>query len=117
MRIETQILSNLINNEDYLRKVVPFIKSDYFTETDDRIVFGKISEYVQKYNDPPAKSALLIGYKPSGSSVIGVYYADLKKQLRVSIKETRREKLSKGVLLLHDNAPVHKSQITQVANA
>lgn len=67
MRIETQILSNLINNEDYLRKVVPFIKSDYFTETDDRIVFGKISDYVQKYNDPPAKSALLIALQDDRS--------------------------------------------------
>lgn len=67
MRIETQILSNLINNEDYLRKVVPFIKSDYFTETDDRIVFGKISEYVQKYNGSPAKSALLIALQDDRS--------------------------------------------------
>ena len=60
MRIETQILANLINNEDYLRKVAPFLKEDYFTETDDRIVYGKIRDYVQKYNDPPAKGALLI---------------------------------------------------------
>ena len=60
MRIETQILANLINNEDYLRKVAPFLRPDYFTETDDRIVFGKIFDYVQKYNDPPAKGALLI---------------------------------------------------------
>jgi replicative DNA helicase len=67
MRIETQILSNLINNEDYLRKVAPFLKSDYFTETDDRIVFGKISDYVQKYNDPPAKSALLIALQDDRS--------------------------------------------------
>lgn len=67
MRIETQILSNLINNEEYLRKVAPFIKSEYFTETDDRIVFGKISDYVQKYNDPPAKSALLIALQDDRS--------------------------------------------------
>lgn len=67
MRIETQILSNLINNEDYLRKVAPHIKAEYFTETDDRIVFGKISDYVQKYNDPPAKSALLIALQDDRS--------------------------------------------------
>jgi replicative DNA helicase len=67
MRIETQILSNLINNENYLRKVAPFVKSEYFTETDDRIVFGKISDYVQKYNDPPAKGALLIALQDDRS--------------------------------------------------
>lgn len=60
MRIETQILSNLVTNEEYVRKVIPFLKSDYFTESDDRIVFEKIFDYVTKYNNAPAKSALLI---------------------------------------------------------
>jgi len=60
MRIETQILSNLVTNEEYVRKVIPFLKTDYFTETDDRIVFEKIFSYVAKYNNPPSKSALLI---------------------------------------------------------
>ena len=59
---------------------------------------------------------LLTDYKPSESSITGVYYADLKKQLRVAVKETRRERLSKGILFLYYNAPVHKSQITQVGN-
>ena len=39
----------------------------------------------------------------------GEYYANVIKQLRVAIKEKRRGKLAAGVLLLHDNAPVHKS--------
>jgi replicative DNA helicase len=60
MRIETQILSNLVTNEEYVRKTIPFLKPDYFTETDDRIVYEKISHYVDKYNSPPSKSALLI---------------------------------------------------------
>lgn len=60
MRIETQILSNLVTNEEYVRKTIPFLKSEYFTETDDRIVYEKISQYVEKYNNPPSKSALLI---------------------------------------------------------
>ena len=60
MRIETQILSNLVTNEEYVRKTIPFLKSSYFTETDDRIVFEKITAYVDKYNSPPSKSALLI---------------------------------------------------------
>ena len=60
MRIETQILSNLVTNEEYVRKVIPFLKTDYFTESDDRIVFEKISNYVSKYNNPPTKGAILI---------------------------------------------------------
>ena len=39
----------------------------------------------------------------------------LMKQLRTAIKEKRRGKLGQGVLLLHDNAPVHKSRIAQAA--
>ena len=41
-----------MTNEEYVRKVIPFLKSDYFTESDDRIVFEKIFDYVAKYNEP-----------------------------------------------------------------
>ena len=54
-------------------------------------------------------------YKRAGTSVTGEYYANVIKQLRVAIKEKRREKLAAGVLLLHDNAPVHKSRVAQAA--
>ena len=60
MRLETQILSNLLFNEEYVRKVVPFLKTDYFLEVEDREVFKCISDFVIKYNSPPSKSALLI---------------------------------------------------------
>ena len=50
---------------------------------------------------------ILIDYKPAGTSIAGEYYANVIKQLRVAIKEKRRGKLATGVLLLHDNAPVH----------
>ena len=60
MRIETQILSNLINDETYVRKVIPFLKEEYFSDSEDRKVFTVIKEFVEKYNSPPNKSALLI---------------------------------------------------------
>ena len=58
---------------------------------------------------------ILIDYKPAGTSSTGEYYANVIKQLRVAIKEKRRGKLAAGVLLLHDNAPVHKSRVAQAA--
>ena len=58
---------------------------------------------------------ILIDYKPAGTSITGEYYANVIKQLRVAIKEKLRGKLAVGVLLLHDNAPVHKSRVAQVA--
>ena len=62
-----------------------------------------------------SKGIILIDYKPTGTSIIGEYYANAIKQLRVAIKEKRRGKLAAGVLLLHDNAPVHKSSVAQAA--
>ena len=53
----------------------------------------------------------MIDYKPAGTSITGEYYANVIKQLKVAIKEKGRGKLAAGVLLLHDNAPVHKSEL------
>ena len=72
---------------------------------------GKVMATV--FWDP--KGVLMVDYKPAGKSITGAYYADLMKHLRTAIKEKRRGKLSQGVLLLHDNAPVHKSRIAQTA--
>ena len=49
------------------------------------------------------------------TSITGEYYANVIKQLRVAITENRRGKLAAGVLLLHDNAPLHKSRVAQAA--
>ena len=64
-----------------------------------------------------SKRIILINYKPAGTSITGeyMYYANVIKQLRVAMKEKRRGKLAAGVLLLHDNAPVHKSRVAQAA--
>lgn len=58
---------------------------------------------------------LLIDYKEKGVNITGEYYAKLLEQLKEAIKEKRRGKLSSGVLLLQDNAPVHKSKVAMAA--
>ena len=58
--IENIILYSLIYNEEYGRKVIPFIKTDYFLEITEKIVFELINEYVKKYNSFPSKPALFI---------------------------------------------------------
>lgn len=60
MSIEQTIFSNLLYNEDYGRKVIPFLKEEYFTDYGDKIVFELISEYVKKYNAFPSKEAMAI---------------------------------------------------------
>jgi len=60
--IEQTILSNLIHNEDYMRKVIPFLKEEYFTESTTKSLFKHISEFIEKYNTQPSKDALTIAF-------------------------------------------------------
>lgn len=62
-----------------------------------------------------SKGVILIDYLPRGKTITGEYYANLLKELRGAIVEKRPRKMSKGVLLQHDNAPAHKSAIAQHA--
>jgi len=59
-RIETTILQNLIYNEEYSRKVIPFIKSDYFENKSERVTFEQISEFIVKYGSAITIEALNI---------------------------------------------------------
>ena len=54
-KVETLILRNLLFNEEYLRKVVPFIKGDYFEDSNQKIVFEEILNFVNEYNQPATK--------------------------------------------------------------
>ena len=56
--IENLIFSNLVNNEEYGRKVIPFLKEEYFTSYSDKILFNLIWDYMKEYNTFPSKEAL-----------------------------------------------------------
>lgn len=58
-KIQTTILRNLINNDDFTRKVIPFIRKDYF-ESDHRLIFDQVISFVDKYNKLPTPEALEI---------------------------------------------------------
>ena len=58
--IEYQILQGLVNDEDYTRQVMPFVKEEYFNQPDQKLVFKVIGQYFEKYNALPAPEALLI---------------------------------------------------------
>ena len=59
-KVEILILRNLIHNEDYARKVIPFLKKDYFEEESQRILYGEISDFIEGYNKLPTKEILQI---------------------------------------------------------
>ena len=59
-KIEFLILRNLIYNEEYSRKVIPFIKDDYFEDQKQKIIFQEISSFIQQYNKLATKEILSI---------------------------------------------------------
>ena len=66
-RLEQTILKNLIYNEVYTRKVLPFIKADYFSDNTERIVFREIFDFVNKYKNLPTHESLVINFTESKS--------------------------------------------------
>ena len=57
-RIERTILRNLVHDENYMRRVMPFMKPEYFADSADRAVFASIQSFVTDYNSTPTIEAL-----------------------------------------------------------
>ena len=59
-RIESTILRNLVFNEEYSRKVIPFIEPDYFEQRTEKIIFEEITQFIVKYGSAITTEALTI---------------------------------------------------------
>ncbi len=59
-KVEFLILRNLLHNEEFIRKVLPFLKTEYFEDQNQKIVFEEISSFVQQYNQLATKEVLFI---------------------------------------------------------
>ena len=84
-QVEFLILRNLIFNEEYVRKVLPFIKPDYFEESNHKILFQEIDKFVSQYNDLPTKDTL-----------------NIEVQDRKDINETQYKEITKVIDFLED---------------
>jgi len=86
MNIEQVIFSNIIKNEEYGRKVIPFLKEEYFSNQEDKVVFKLIDGYVKKYNSFPTIEAMVIDL----SNMEGVSENTFKASVNVieSVKNT-----------------------------
>ena len=58
MNLEVTILSNLIYNDPFARKVLPFLKVDYFTDRSYKVIFLEIHEYISQYDALPSLNAI-----------------------------------------------------------
>ena len=54
------ILRNLLYNEEFVRKVLPFIRPEYFQDQSQKIIFQEISSFVEEFNNIPSKEVLNI---------------------------------------------------------
>ena len=59
-RVETTILRNLLHNEEYSRKVIPFIQADYFEQRTEKIIFEEIVDFINQYNETTYTGSLAI---------------------------------------------------------
>ena len=58
--VETTILKNLLYTDEYSRKVLPFLKKEYFEDYNEKIIFEEILNFIGKYNNLPTKETLII---------------------------------------------------------
>lgn len=80
--LEKTIFNNLLHNEDYTRKVLPFLKEAYFQTRTDKAFFKLFSDYLNNYNNIPTKTALVI----EADKVTGLNDEEVKK-LKQDIEE------------------------------
>ena len=66
-RLEQTILKNLIYNESYTRKVLPFIRQDYFDDVTEKNLFKEIGKFCDQYNTLPTHEALVINFTESNA--------------------------------------------------
>ncbi|CAK9806295.1 Protein GVQW3, partial [Anthophora plagiata] len=78
-------------------------------------IVKKVEKLIIEGTHLKKKQLSLVDYKEKGVTITGEYYSELVEQLKEAIKEKRRGKWTKSVLLLQDNAPVHKSKVAMAA--
>jgi len=63
MRMEQTILKNLIYNEEYSRKVLPFVKTEYFSDRTEKLIHKEVNDFILKYNSLPSYESLILSVK------------------------------------------------------
>ena len=65
--IEPLILGSLLHNEEYTRKVLPFLEEEYFDSLENKLIYRTIDTYIKDYNSVPTKDALRLSLEESRS--------------------------------------------------
>lgn len=120
MKLETLILTNLLQNEDYLRKALPFLNDEYFHDWSEKKVFQQINKFVESYNSAPSIEALDIELQNDKTLtedefakiteiVNGISNSNKEENIEWLLDETEKFCKNKAVY----NAIVHSIQIIE----
>ena len=90
-RLEQTILKNLIYNEAFTRKVIPFLRADYFSDDTERVVFKEVFDFTNKYKNLPTHEALVINL--TESKTLTEPQVQSAVRLLSEIKETKDDKV------------------------
>jgi archaellum biogenesis ATPase FlaH len=88
--LERTILANLLYNEEYLRKVLPYLKLEYFHNQNEALTFKLISSYLVKYNTIPSKSTLLVDLSQLQSGINENIFKDTSETIK-SLNEDKQD--------------------------
>ena len=114
MRIEEAIISNLIYNEEYCRKVAPFVRVDYFQDRVERILTREIMEFFGKYNKPPTQEILKIEIN-GRTDISQGDVSDLNVLIdKLSIEDTNQEWLLENTELFCKDRAVYNAIIDSI---
>jgi len=91
MSIEKKILKHLLNDEDYARKILPFLKSEYFSDVSEKHLFDEITTYIHKYNSLPTYEAVEIDLEKKD----GLNDSEYKKTL-IALNEIKQSEFTKS---------------------
>jgi archaellum biogenesis ATPase FlaH len=87
LRIEETILRNLIYNEEYTRKVLPFLDNKYFHDFSEKVLFEEVAKHVATYNNCPTRETLEISL-----GALGTVSEDQFKDLISSVEVMEKDK-------------------------
>ena len=84
--VEDLVVASLLHNTDFTRKTLPHIKTDYFENYNNKVIFEELSSYFTQYDNLPTKEALRIEIE-SRSDLNETTFTDVKQTLDLATEE------------------------------
>ena len=113
--LERTILSNLIFNKDYSRKVIPHLKDEYFSDRKYKAIFHILNSYIGKYNQPPSIEALKVDISGKEGLPENLYY-EIVEELE-HFKPSESENDSQWLLDTTENFCQEKALYNAIMNS